>query len=113
MDLWTFKNERAQVTIALAIILAKLTLVIAVGRPLWLQTWTEAAIKDRDELRLHREVCAGRTTLERAQHDMLATWGPRRTSSVLSQSRRTTTSSGDVTRSPRRAWGCASHRLPR
>jgi hypothetical protein len=44
---------------------------------LWLQTWTEAAVKDRDELRLHREVCAGRMTLELAQHDMLATWGPR------------------------------------
>src|SRR6266446_5318396 len=24
-----------------------------------------------------REVCAGRMTLEQAQHDMLATWGPR------------------------------------
>jgi hypothetical protein len=44
---------------------------------LWLQDWTEAAIKDRDELRLHREVCAGRMTLEQAQHDMLTTWGPR------------------------------------
>jgi hypothetical protein len=27
---------------------------------LWLQNWSEAAMKDRDELRLHREVCAGR-----------------------------------------------------
>ena len=44
---------------------------------LWLQTWSVAAMKDRDELRLHREVCAGRMTLEQAQHDMLATWGPR------------------------------------
>jgi len=44
---------------------------------LWLQNWTEAAIKDRDELRLHREVCAGRMTLEQARHDMLTTWGPR------------------------------------
>jgi hypothetical protein len=44
---------------------------------LWLQSWPEAAIKDRDELRLHREVCAGRMTLEQAQHDMLTTWGPR------------------------------------
>ena len=44
---------------------------------LWLQSWPEAAIKDRDELRLHREVCAGRMTLEQAQHDMLKTWGPR------------------------------------
>jgi hypothetical protein len=44
---------------------------------LWLQAWAEAAMKDRDELRLHREVCAGRMTLEEAQHDMLATWGPR------------------------------------
>jgi len=44
---------------------------------LWLQAWPEAAIKDRDELRLHREVCAGRITLEQAQHEMLATWGPR------------------------------------
>src|SRR5512136_969052 len=33
---------------------------------LWLQNWPEAAMKDRDELRLHREVCAGRITLERA-----------------------------------------------
>ena len=44
---------------------------------LWLQGWPEAASKDRDELRLHREVCAGRMTLEQAQHEMLATWGPR------------------------------------
>ncbi len=44
---------------------------------LWLQNWPEAAIKDRDELRLHREVCSGRMTLEQAQQDMLATWGPR------------------------------------
>jgi len=44
---------------------------------LWLQTWPGAAMKDRDELRLHREVCAGRMTLEQAQHNMLATWGPR------------------------------------
>jgi hypothetical protein len=44
---------------------------------LWLQTWPEAAMKDRDELRLHREVCAGRMTLERAQREMVTTWGPR------------------------------------
>jgi hypothetical protein len=44
---------------------------------LWLQNWPEAAMKDRDELRLHRQVCAGRMTLEQAQSDMLATWGPR------------------------------------
>jgi len=44
---------------------------------LWLQPWTEAAIKDRDELRLHREVCAGRMSLEQAQREMVATWGPR------------------------------------
>ena len=44
---------------------------------LWLQNWSEAAMKGREELRLHREVCAGRMTLEQAQHDMLATWGPR------------------------------------
>jgi len=44
---------------------------------LWLQAWPEAASKDRDELRLHREVCSGRMTLEQAQHEMLATWGPR------------------------------------
>jgi len=43
----------------------------------WLQTWPGAAMQDRDELRLHREVCAGRMTLEQAQHNMLATWGPR------------------------------------
>lgn len=34
-------------------------------------------MKDRDELRLHREVCAGRMTLEQAQHEMVTTWGPR------------------------------------
>src|SRR6476620_1144150 len=34
---------------------------------LWLQTWPDAAVKDRDELRLHRAVCAGRMTLEQAQ----------------------------------------------
>ena len=44
---------------------------------LWLQTWPEAASKDRDELRLHREVCAGRMALEQAQHEMVTTWGPR------------------------------------
>jgi hypothetical protein len=43
----------------------------------WLQNWPEAAMKDRDELRLHREVCAGRMTLEQAQHEMVTTWGPR------------------------------------
>jgi hypothetical protein len=32
MDLWAFKNERVEVTVALAIILGKLTLVIVVGR---------------------------------------------------------------------------------
>jgi len=31
---------------------------------LWLQNWPEAAVKDREELRLHREVCAGHMTLE-------------------------------------------------
>jgi hypothetical protein len=44
---------------------------------LWLQTWPEAAVKDRDALGLHRAVCAGRMTLEQAQRKMLATWGPR------------------------------------
>jgi hypothetical protein len=44
---------------------------------LWLQNWPEAAMKDRDELRLHREVCTGRMTLEQAQHEMVTTWGPR------------------------------------
>jgi hypothetical protein len=43
---------------------------------LWLENWPEAAMKDRDELRLHREVCAGRMTLEQAQHEMVTTWGP-------------------------------------
>ena len=43
---------------------------------LWLQNWPEAAMKDRDELRLRREVCAGRMTLEQAQHEMVTTWGP-------------------------------------
>jgi hypothetical protein len=44
---------------------------------LWLQSWPEAAMKDRDELRLHREVCTGRMTLEQAQHEMVTTWGLR------------------------------------
>jgi len=44
---------------------------------LWLQTWPEAATKDRDELLLHRDVCAGRITLKQAQQEMLAEWGPR------------------------------------
>jgi hypothetical protein len=44
---------------------------------LWLKTWSEAAVKDREELRLHREVCAGRMTLEEAQHEIVTTWGPR------------------------------------
>lgn len=44
---------------------------------LWLQPWGEAAMKDREEARLHREVCAGRMTLEQAQHEMVVTWGPR------------------------------------
>ncbi len=47
------------------------------AKNLWLQPWTEAAMKDRDELRLHREVCAGRMTLEQAQQEMVVTWGPR------------------------------------
>ena len=42
----------------------------------WLQNWPAAAMKDRDELRLRREVCAGRMTLEQAQHEMVTTWGP-------------------------------------
>ena len=42
---------------------------------LWLQPWGEAAMKDREEARLHREVCAGRMTLEQAQREMVATWG--------------------------------------
>jgi hypothetical protein len=42
-----------------------------------LQTWPDAVVKDRNALRLHREVCASRMTLEQAQHEMLATWGPR------------------------------------
>ena len=44
---------------------------------LWLQPWPAAAMKDRDELRLHRDVCAGRMTLDEAQREMLAVWGPR------------------------------------
>jgi len=44
---------------------------------LWLQTWPGAATKDREELRLHRDVCAGRISLEQAQQERLAEWGPR------------------------------------
>jgi hypothetical protein len=36
-----------------------------------LQTWPEAAMKDRDELRLHREVGAGWMPLEQAQRDIV------------------------------------------
>ena len=32
MDSWTFTNQRVEVTVALAIILAKPTLAVAVGR---------------------------------------------------------------------------------
>src|SRR5260370_36673900 len=42
---------------------------------LWLQHWSEAAIKDRDELRLNHEVCAGRMTFEPSPQRLLATCG--------------------------------------
>jgi hypothetical protein len=42
---------------------------------LWLQTWPDAAIKEQAEMRLYREVCAGRMTLEQAQNEIRQTWG--------------------------------------
>lgn len=33
-------------------------------------------MKNRDELRLHREICTGRMTLEQEQHEMVTTCGP-------------------------------------
>jgi hypothetical protein len=40
-------------------------------RNLQLQLWPEAKAKDRDENRLHREVCRGQTRLEDARRQML------------------------------------------
>jgi len=45
-------------------------------RNLWPQTIAMAAVKERDERRLHTDVCAGRITLAAAQAQMAANWGP-------------------------------------
>ena len=45
-------------------------------RNLWPQTTAIAAVKERDERRLHADVCAGRITLAGAQAQMVANWGP-------------------------------------
>lgn len=37
---------------------------------LWPQPWPDARKKDREETRLHREVCAGRLTLEDAREQI-------------------------------------------
>jgi hypothetical protein len=46
------------------------------ARNLWPQPLAEARVKDREENRLHRAVCAGTMTLTRAQEQMRA-WGQR------------------------------------
>lgn len=38
------------------------------------QPWPQAKVKDRDETRLHREVCRGTISLARARAQMWATW---------------------------------------
>jgi hypothetical protein len=45
-------------------------------RNLWPQTVSAASTKDVEEDSLNRQVCAGSTTLEAAQHVLLADWGP-------------------------------------
>lgn len=41
---------------------------------LWPQQWADAHKKDRLENWLHREVCAGRLTLEAAQREIVENW---------------------------------------
>lgn len=41
---------------------------------LWPQPWPEARLKDKDETRLHRAVCAGEMTLEQAQAEIRTLW---------------------------------------
>ena len=41
---------------------------------LWLQKIAEARVKDAEETRLHREVCAGRMSLKAAQDTIAAHW---------------------------------------
>lgn len=41
---------------------------------LWLQKWADARKKDRLENWLHREVCAGRLSLEAAQLEIVEDW---------------------------------------
>lgn len=43
-------------------------------RNLWPQRWTEAHVKDQEENRLHRAVCAGTLTLQQAR-DQMRQWG--------------------------------------
>ena len=43
-------------------------------RDIWPQPWAEARVKDREENRLHRAVCAGTMTLPAAQAQMQQ-WG--------------------------------------
>jgi hypothetical protein len=42
---------------------------------LWLQPWTEARIKDEEEMKLSYAVCSGRLTLEQAQERIRLKWG--------------------------------------
>jgi len=44
---------------------------------LWPQPIVEAKVKDQDENRLHRDVCAGRLTLQQAQAAILREWSGR------------------------------------
>lgn len=41
---------------------------------LWPQPWDEARRKDKDEVRFHRDVCAGVMTLEQAQENIKTLW---------------------------------------
>ena len=41
---------------------------------LWMQPWAEARLKDVDETRLRRDMCAGKTTLQEAQAFIVTKW---------------------------------------
>lgn len=45
-------------------------------RNLWPEPWPAARVKDKDEVRLQRAVCADKMTLAAAQIEILRLWGP-------------------------------------
>lgn len=45
---------------------------------LWPEPWSAAKLKDVDEVRLQRAVCAGDETLAQARREILRRWGPQR-----------------------------------